>query len=103
VGASAPTYSLARIVELIRAKRYRITGTAVQNAGELGFDESDVVECVGALEAAHFHKTMEAEQRPGFWQDVYRTSHGGIPLYVKVQVEGQEPKDLLVVISFKRL
>lgn len=46
---------------------------------------------------------MEAEKRPGFWQDVYRTEHGGIRLYVKVQLETQASGDLVVVIQFKRL
>jgi hypothetical protein len=103
VAGSGPTYDLVRVVELFATKRYRITGLAVQEAGELGFDESDVVECVGALSVAHFYKTMEATRRPGFWQDVYRTEHGGIPLYVKIQLEGTNPNDLLVVIQFKRL
>lgn len=61
------------------------------------------MECVGALDSAHFYKTMDAKMRPGFWQDVYRTEHGGIPLYVKIQLEGTNPDDLLVVIQFKRL
>lgn len=100
---SGPTYDLTRVVALIAARRYRITGLAVNEAGELGFDESDIVECVGTLSSAHFYKTMEAEKRPGFWQDVYRTEYGGIPLYVKLQLEGQTPGDLLVVIQFKRL
>ena len=65
----------------------------MNEAGELGFDESDIVECVGALSSAHFYKTMEAEKRRGFWQDVYRTEYGGIPLYVKLQLEGQTPGD----------
>ena len=100
---SGPTYDLARVVALIATKRYRITGLAVKEAGELGFDESDIVECVGALSSAHFYKTMDADRRPGFWQDVYRTEHGGIPLYVKVQLEGMNADELLVVIQFKRL
>jgi hypothetical protein len=103
VGLHGPTYDLARVIALLAAKCYRITGLAVKEAGELGFDESDIVECIGALSSAHFYKTMEAERRPGFWQDVYRTEHGGIPLYVKVQLEGSSPSDLLVVIQFKRL
>ncbi|MEO7455339.1 MAG: type II toxin-antitoxin system MqsR family toxin [Gemmatimonadaceae bacterium] len=98
-----PTYELALVVALISTPRYRITGRAFNEAGELGFDECDIVECVDALKAEHFYKTMEAEKRPGFWQDVYRTEHGGIPLYVKVQLEGENPDELLVVIQFKRL
>ena len=102
-GVGGPTSELARVLALRGMSRYRVTGLAVVGAGELGFDESDVVECVGALKADHFYKTMEAEKRPGFWQDVYRTEHGGIPLYVKVQLEGVNPDELLVVIQFKRL
>lgn len=103
MGGSGPTYDLARVAALVATKRHRITGLEVKEAGELGFDESDIVECVGALSSAHFYKTMEAEKRPGFWQDVYRTEHGGIPLYMKIQFEGTNPNDLLVVIQFKRL
>ena len=103
MSGQTPSYDLARVVALIAALQYRITGLAVQGAGELGFDESDIVECVGALRATDFYKTMEAERRPGFWQDVYRTEHGGIPLYVKVQLEGLNPEELVVVIQFKRL
>ena len=96
-------YDLTRVVTLMATTRYRLTGRAVNEAGELGFDEDDIVECVCALTSAHFYKTMEADKRPGFWQDVYRTEHGGIPLYVKGQLEGMNPDDLLVVIQFKRL
>jgi hypothetical protein len=103
VSLNTPTYNLARVVGLLAARQYRITGLAVQGAGELGFDESDIVECVSALRATDFYKTMEAERRPGFWQDVYRTEHGGIPLYVKVQLDGRNPDELVVVIQFKRL
>jgi hypothetical protein len=103
VSGLPPTYDHPRVLALIAARQYRITGGAVQGAGELGFDESDIVECVGALRASDFYKTMVAEMRPGFWQDVYRTEHGGIPLYVKVQLEGLNPDELVVVIQFKRL
>ena len=103
MSGSAPKYDLALVVALIAAGSYWITGAAARGAGDLGFDESDIVECVGALVAADFYKAMEAKKRPGFWQDVYRTEHGGIPLYVKVQLEGLSPDELVVVIQFKRL
>lgn len=96
------TYPLALVRELLAAKRYRLTGIAVIGAGELGFDEADIVGCVSRLDESLFYKTMEAERRPGYWQDVYRPVHGGIELYVKVQVEGKDPDELLVVIQFKR-
>ena len=98
MSGSAPRYDLALVVALIAAGSYQIRGAAARGAGDLGFDESDIVECVGALVAADFYKTMEAKKRPGFWQDVYRTEHGGIPLYMKIQLEGTDPNDLFVVI-----
>ena len=103
VSERSASYDLKRVVALVAAQRYRVTGVAARGAGELGFDESDIVECIGSLTPADFYKTMEAEKRAGFWQDVYRTEHGGIPLYVKVQLEGTDPDDLVVVIQFKRL
>lgn len=97
-----PTYALDLVQSLLASKKYRITGAALRGAGELGFDEDDVVSCICELNAAVFYKSMEAERRPGFWQDVYRPTYGGIALYAKVQIEGTSPDDLLVVIQFKR-
>ena len=102
MSSTQPTYSLQRVQELVTLVRYRISGTAVNGAGDLGFDEQDVVACVGALVTADFYKTMEATHRPGFWQDVYRPVYGGIDVYVKVQLEGTDPDDTAVLIQFKR-
>ena len=101
--ARLPRYSLDRVQRLVAANRYRVTDSARRGAIELGLDESDIVECVAALLPGHFYKTMESQRSAGTWQDVYRPSLAGIPLYVKLQIVGTDPTDLTVVISFKRL
>lgn len=74
-----------------------VTGTAVDTAGELGFDEDDIYDCiVNHLADTHFHKTMAAEEMPGLMQDVYYITYQAIRLYVKLQVRGDA-----VVLSFK--
>lgn len=80
-----------------------MTDSARRGALELGFDESDILECISGLSLGHFYKSMESHRNAGAWQDVYRPVLGAIPLYVKVQIVGVDPNDLTVVISFKRL
>jgi hypothetical protein len=46
---------------------------------------------------------MPSRAMPGLMQDVYRTSVGSRRLYVKIQIKGSTPGDLVVVISFKEL
>lgn len=98
-----PTYDLATIKALVSTGQCVITGQAVNGAGELGFDRSDIVSCVLALTAVDFYKTMPAEKRPGLWQDVYRPVHCGIALYVKLQLAPRsDGRSLSVVVQFKR-
>jgi motility quorum-sensing regulator / GCU-specific mRNA interferase toxin len=103
MGASTPHYPLERIQELVGTRRYMTRGIAVRGAGELGFDEKDIVDCVLALTIDDFYKPMPSEKRAGLWQDVYRPTHLGISLYVKLQIEGERPEDIAVIIQFKRL
>jgi motility quorum-sensing regulator / GCU-specific mRNA interferase toxin len=57
-------------------------------------------DCLLALTAADFYKSMESEAVPGLWQDVYRPVFEGLALYVKLQIWAD---GLVVVISFKEL
>jgi hypothetical protein len=96
-----PTYDLAHIQALVaRGAAWRlITLEAHANAALLGLDDGDIVDTVMKLRPPDFYKSMEAERRPGLWQDVYRASSRGIRLYVKLQVGFDERA---VVIQFKR-
>jgi hypothetical protein len=95
-----PTYDLVDLQALVaRGTPWRlITLEAHANAARLGFDEADLVEAVVGLGARDFYKSMEAEKRPGLWQDVYHGWHRGIPLYIKLQLSSDR---CAVVIQFK--
>jgi hypothetical protein len=104
-----PTYDLAELKQLVRSGPlgYRIEPPAVNGAGRLGFDETDIVCCILGLDArhrsvgGHFYKTMPSETRPGTFHDVYKTKHCGKPVYCKVQVMTTRSGSKAAVISFK--
>ena len=95
-----PTYALAEFQRRVLAGSYVVTRSAREGAAALGFDESDVIACVLALTERDFYKTMESEQFPELWQDVYRPTYRHAALYVKLQLSVIEDA---VVISFKEL
>lgn len=95
-----PTYDLQHLQQLVgqgELSRF-VTVTAHRGAGDAGFVETDIIAAVLELRHSDFYKTMEAEQCPGRWQDVYRLEFRGVALYIKLQlsVEGRA-----VVIQFK--
>jgi hypothetical protein len=94
---SEPTYALANIKAHLRAGRVVLTHKALANAAELGFDRTDVHDCVLALDENDFYKTMESETCRGLMQDVYKPRYLSTPIYVKLQLT-----DVAVVIQFKR-
>ena len=49
-----PTYDLATIKALVSSGQFVVTGEALNGAGELGFDRSDIVACAMSLTAADF-------------------------------------------------
>ena len=82
-----PTYPLGQVKGLMRDGSWIITSEAVDTAGELGFDEDDVYDCVvNHLSETHFYKTMPSEKKASCMQDVYHITYGGARLYVKLQV-----------------
>jgi len=75
-----------------------ITTAAIGGAGLLNIDTAGIVEAVLALTPAHFYKSMEAEKRPGLWQDVYHLPFEGVEIYIKLQLS---PDGRGVVVQFK--
>lgn len=95
---SGPTYSLPEIKKLVASRHYWITRSSLDGAFALGFDDQDICECIcDYLDATHFYKTMPAEFRPGFMQDVYRITYEEQTVYLKLQIAIGKA----VVISFK--
>ena len=80
-----------------------MTDAAGRGMLDVGLRSEDVYSCVLALTVADFKKSMVADRRPGFFQDVYNTTYRAKRLYVKLQIEGVDRDELTVVISFKAL
>jgi hypothetical protein len=98
---SRPTYDLERIQRLVGQGGIScvITAAAYEGAAEWRWGREDVVEAVLSLERQNFYKTMEAEKRPGWWQDVYHLRFRGEDLYIKLQID---PGGFAIVVQFKR-
>ena len=95
-----PTYDLQHLQQLVgqgELSRF-VTVAAHRGAGDAGFVDEDIVSAVLALGTRDFYKTMEAEQCPGLWQDVYRLEFRGVSLYIKLQLSAE---GRAVVIQFK--
>lgn len=95
-----PIYDLCEIQRLLTDPRTGIvTGTAYYNAVGLGYaGKEEIIAVVKKIVSTDFYKSMEAEKRPGLWQDVYRVSDREILLYVKLQLTADGKG---VVIQFK--
>lgn len=95
-----PTYSLEEIKQLLKNPDTRIIRRRDRLiAASLGYaDDDDMVARIIRMTSDEFYKTMEAEEVPGLWQDVYKTSErDGTRLYIKLQIHAGSG----VVISFK--
>src|SRR5947209_7644140 len=104
-----PTFDLAEIKRLVKSGPfgYRIETPAVNGAGRMGLDESDIVDCLCSLndipfaEGGHFYKTMPGKLRPETFQDVYKTTYYGQPVYCKLQIMTTRDGKKAAIISFK--
>lgn len=99
-GRPVPAYDLAEVQRRVRSGYFRVTASARASILELNLEHSAASDCVLALTAADFYKSMEAEAVPGLWQDVYRPVFDGLALYVKLQISFA---GFVIVISFKEL
>lgn len=100
MGRGKPAYDLQEIQRLIGQGSISswFTGTAKRGAALLGLGDDNITEAVLELTPRHFYKSMESEQCPGLWQDVYHLDYRGVPLYIKLQmsVDGRG-----IVVQFK--
>jgi hypothetical protein len=82
-----PTYSLSEIKNLIKKDYFRVSETALKNAGQdFGISRSDIALEILALVEDNFYKSMPAEKAPGLFQDVYIKNVKGIIAYIKIQI-----------------
>lgn len=93
-----PTYDLDGYkAEFTAPEKLRMERKAIQSAEALGITLEDVVLIIQSMRRAHFYKTMEAEKRPGVWQDVYHVPWKRLLLYVKLT----RNRDGRLIISLK--
>ncbi len=101
--SNSPTYPLETVRWLLQANAFLITRQAARDGLELGFDQSQIIAVVKAIRPSEFYKSMPSRVMRGLMQDVYRTNVGSLRLYVKIQVRGSTPDELVVIISCKEL
>lgn len=83
-----PTYDLSYIRRLIDDGNIRPTDKVHQDAYGLGFSTTEMIEVVYGLENKDFYKSMPSKSKKygDKWQDVYKKTVRGIPLYIKFKV-----------------
>lgn len=96
-----PAYALEQVQWLVGQGEITcvISEAAILGGDDLKIDRAGIVDVVLSLTSDDFYKTMEAELRPGLWQDVYRRSSGEVELYIKLQIDRS---GRAVVIQFKQ-
>jgi hypothetical protein len=111
------SHDLERIKELISKKRCKVTITAEQFGGELGFSASDIQDVVLELDKRNFTKSITERANSKAWQDVYRIQiardeeaesslgtavQDDLDLYVKLKIAMIAGEETSVVLSFKK-
>ena len=94
-----PHYKLALIQKLINDKKYIITKTAIDNAGnDFGLKVKEIIKYVLTLDNSCFYKSMTSIYDHKIWQDVYHLKINKIFAYIKLQIVDNKS----VIIQFKR-
>ena len=95
-----PHYALNELKELIRDEDARyIPDSTLEEATEIDFSLTEIIDTVQSLESSDFYKTMPAKKFQNSWQDVYKPIRKGMKLYVKLN---KSFNGKCVVISFKK-
>ena len=93
-----PHVPLVRVLELAAVGRVRATMTAFQDAAELGFDRTELIEIIMGLDHFDFYKSMTTYSDHRVWQDVYRPMTRVGRLYLKLTVT-----ENVLIVSFKEM
>ncbi len=98
MSTKSPTHDLGKLRAAAALGNYAIFPNPARDAQSLRLDEQDILDCIDQITDADFYKTMESDKRPGLWQDVYKPTYLGIPIYTKLQLTDD---GRALVISFK--
>lgn len=97
---TTPTHDLTSIKQKVAVGFVHYRREALEGAFALKFSPADMADCLLALTAQDFHKSMPARNPKwsGCWQDVYKLTFNGKRVYVKLQLF---PGQKLHIVSFK--
>lgn len=96
-----PAFDLRTVKKLVNNPATRIvTRQAFKDTVSQGWNEGDIVRCIGQLSSQDFYKSMTTYANSRIWQDVYYPTYEEVGLYVKVQIGGADEN--VVSISFKK-
>ncbi|RNF30206.1 hypothetical protein NM04_13840 [Massilia aurea] len=95
-----PTHDLAQMIALIKQDKYKTTKVAREGATQLGLTHDEMIAVVVDLpRVGKFYKTMESDNNPGHWMDVYHTqTQAGADVYLKLMIQNG-----VLIVSFKEL
>lgn len=97
---TTPTHNLAHVIALVQAGNVKATRVALEGAAALGLDYDKMLAVIVDLpNTGKFYKTMQSNQDPGHWMDVYHTvAPTGDDVYLKLMI-----RDGALIVSFKEL
>lgn len=70
-------------LEKFKLSNYRVTGTALRTAFQIGYLKEDIYRVVATMKREQFYKSMTAYRDHTSWQDVYHVPDGDYIIYIK--------------------
>ena len=70
-------------LEKFKSSNYRVTGTALRTAFQIGYLKEDIYRVVATMKREQFYKSMTAYHDHTSWQDVYHVPDGDYINYIK--------------------
>ena len=78
-GKVQPSHDLERF----KRSSFRITGTAVRTAAQIGYSKDDIHRVVSMMKKEQFYKSMTSYNDHTSWQDVYHVPDEDYMIYIK--------------------
>lgn len=97
-----PHYLLADIQNLIKRPATRqITARAQRTVDLLGLGIDDLVDCIAHLSLEDFLKSIQSNEEPNVWQDIYTPLYCGVPLHLKFHIRWSSSGDITLIVGNK--
>ena len=70
-------------LERFKRSSFRITGTAVRTAAQIGYSKDDIHRVVSMMKKEQFYKSMTSYNDHTSWKDVYHVPDEDYMIYIK--------------------